>query len=417
MSITCAGSAFGWDVSLRDKLDIVFGENAKDPTVAVGKFKDMEGNWAAYPVGQLVTLGSIGGYQDGTFKPNGTITRAEFSKILANSLGLSSSGGNVFSDTVNHWAKGDINALVEKGIIKKEDYGNEFIPDWKITRMEIARMLVKAAELRGKTGQYYGKDSGFADDADIMEWDKGYARVAKDIGFIGGYEDGTFRPNAYATRAEASAMIVRALEYIHGNIFTEDEKEELITQEVNKQLKERGGVNRYLPVGIKSVAKYDDPKTQAELIENIESMPVSSITDKSPQFLEMDQIVSNNGDYYSNSFIGVHKVDNFKFDYSVSKIEYKGVEYLIFKSKDLEEYDLCAGCLIKDGKITANLGYIGHDSFSFSTNVIDRLYDADYVMFLRDYDYYNNISKSALKARNKNSYDVVGVIFENPFKK
>src|SRR5690554_3125691 len=86
-------------------------------------FKDMDNHWANGVIVKLVDLGAVGGYGDGTFKPNSPITRAEFSKILKVSLGLDKIEGSSFTDTTNHWAKNDINTLVHYGIIEKAEYG------------------------------------------------------------------------------------------------------------------------------------------------------------------------------------------------------------------------------------------------------------------------------------------------------
>ncbi len=172
---------------------------------------DLQNHWSAGDVNKLITRGSVGGYPDGTFKPDATITRAEFSKILRQSLGLTTVTGSPFADTANHWAVSDIQTLAENQIIVPAEYGDNYGPDYNITRREIAIMLVRAMGLNDSAAAYAGEATGFADDSIIKSYDKGYLYLAKELGLIGGYEDGTFRPANKATRAEACVMIVRLL--------------------------------------------------------------------------------------------------------------------------------------------------------------------------------------------------------------
>ena len=172
---------------------------------------DLNGHWSVNDVNKLITRGSVGGYPDGTFKPDATITRAEFSKILRQSIGLNTVSGNSFNDTVAHWALSDIQTLVDSGIIVPAEYGTNYGPDYNITRREIAIMLVRAVGLNDSAIASSGENTGFTDDSLIKSYDKGYLYLAKELGLVGGYEDGSFRPNNRATRAEACVMIVRTL--------------------------------------------------------------------------------------------------------------------------------------------------------------------------------------------------------------
>ena len=81
----------------------------------VDKFKDIKpDSWFAETVSRLVGKGGIDGYPDGTFKPNNTITRAEFTKILVSTLGHEN-----LSKTGSHWASGYISKAEEIGLIDK----------------------------------------------------------------------------------------------------------------------------------------------------------------------------------------------------------------------------------------------------------------------------------------------------------
>ena len=182
------------------------------PTAQAAALSDLKGHWSAGDVTRLVERGAIGGYPDGTFRPDKSISRAEFSKILRQSLGYASTDGSSFSDTTGHWATTDIETLVTNDIIVPSEYGPNYGPDGAITRREIAIMLVRSMGLNEDAVALSGQPTGFSDDAKLKTYDKGYLFLARELGLIGGYEDKTFRPNNKATRAEASVMIVRLLD-------------------------------------------------------------------------------------------------------------------------------------------------------------------------------------------------------------
>jgi len=163
-------------------------------------FPDVPGShWAVSYIENLVTRGILAGYTDGTFKPNNTITRAEFAKIVAVAKGLGTATGSSFSDTAGHWAAGYIEAVKAAGIIDGYENGT-FRPNNNITRAEIAKIVVAAAGFAIDTS-----GAGFSDIAG--HWASDYILTAANKGIVGGYTDGTFRPNNSATRAEASKMV------------------------------------------------------------------------------------------------------------------------------------------------------------------------------------------------------------------
>lgn len=187
------------------------------PAAQAATLTDLQNHWSAGDVNKLISQGAVGGYPDYTFRPDTTITRAEFSKILRQSLGLASVEGNGFSDTINHWAITDINTLVRNQIIIPAEYGKQYGPDSAITRREIAIMLVRALGLNGSAVAFSGRTTEFSDDADINSYDKGYLYLAKELELVSGYEDRSFQPNHKATRAEACVMIVRLLDLKKSN--------------------------------------------------------------------------------------------------------------------------------------------------------------------------------------------------------
>ncbi len=147
----------------------------------------------------------IKGYADGTFKPNGTITRAEAAAIIARLSGIDenkayeSKFGDVQSDK---WYANYINFAAQKGYITGYADGT-FKPDNTITRAEMA---VIAGKYIGITPGHHPEFS----DVKFDFWAGEYIDAMSLKGLIKGYSDGTFKPNNTITRAEAVTIINRA---------------------------------------------------------------------------------------------------------------------------------------------------------------------------------------------------------------
>jgi uncharacterized protein YjdB len=180
-------------------------EPTKDAIAPVkATLKDITGHWAEASINQLVNVGAVSGYPDGTFKPDNTITRAEFATILVKAFNLEAKSGKVFSDTTGHWAKDTISTAAGHGIVSGYSASN-FGPNNLITREQMAVMISKAANLSG------GEGKTFADSAQIANWAKAAVAATSNKNIISGYPNNTFRPKAHATRAEAVTVIVKAV--------------------------------------------------------------------------------------------------------------------------------------------------------------------------------------------------------------
>jgi len=199
---------------LVDLIKDMFSKGADYFKEIVAQFIDMGSHWADVTIGKLIELGVINGYGDGTFRPDNTITRAEFSTIVRKAFKYDEAEGNSFDDTSNHWAKNEVHTLVCSGVIDKAEYGDLYIPDKNITRLEMAKMIVRAVGLSEQAVDMAGNDTRFVDNAEIPTADRGYIIIASDNGIINGYPDLTFKPYGEATRAEASTMVINALDYL-----------------------------------------------------------------------------------------------------------------------------------------------------------------------------------------------------------
>ncbi len=168
--------------------------------------KDISGHWAEGNINELVSLGAIAGYPDGSFRPDNSITRAEFATVLAKVFKLAPQNGKVFTDTAAHWARDYIATVAANGIVNGYD-DTTFGPDDLITREQMAVMVVKAAGLATAAGE-----TSFADSGSISVWAGESVAAAVENGIMSGYPDNTVRPVGNATRAEAATVIVKALD-------------------------------------------------------------------------------------------------------------------------------------------------------------------------------------------------------------
>ena len=155
------------------------------------------------------------GYEDGTVHPLHNISRAEVSAIFFRLLDGEIRDGNLtasnpFVDVQEgDWYNTSVSTMARLGILKGRT-GDCFAPDAPITRAEFAAICARF-DTSGISG-----GSNFTDISD--HWAQGEIARAAALGWIKGYEDGTFRPENYITRAEAMTMINRML-----NRLPEDE--------------------------------------------------------------------------------------------------------------------------------------------------------------------------------------------------
>lgn len=175
----------------------------RDEPAAV--FTDIRGHWAEETILRLAKSGAVGGYPDGTFRPDRPITRAEFASILTAALQLAPAEGKTFADTERHWAREAISTAYADGWIRGYD-DRTFAPDEPITREQMAAMAANALHLEQPTSAPI-----FADGDRISSWAREAVAAAAARGILSGYPDGTLRPQGQATRAEAVMAIVRTI--------------------------------------------------------------------------------------------------------------------------------------------------------------------------------------------------------------
>ncbi|AGC68784.1 S-layer domain protein [Thermoclostridium stercorarium subsp. stercorarium DSM 8532] len=170
-------------------------------------------DWFYNNVMELTKRGLISGYPDKTFRPNSNIKVDEFVKILVSAIDES-----VISSRNGYWAEGYINKAKELGIIQDGEFSSY---TRNITRGEIARMIVRAGTgtVADEKGINLEIPENYTEYAPIITDYSTLDTASQDIalkifvsGIITGFADGTIGFNKNATRAEASAILMRFLE-------------------------------------------------------------------------------------------------------------------------------------------------------------------------------------------------------------
>lgn len=183
-------------------------------TCFAADFSDLASeHWAYKNVMNLVDKGIVSGYPDGTYRPDKTITRGEFFKLVTTALIVNEEiemAKELFEG--EHWAMPYVFCMQnENSIMDGAPYEGLDNP---ITRREMAIVLGKATIGRNITSPKYDENGNiiiteFTDIDNIANNEKLYIQQVANIGLIKGYTDGSFKANNNMTRAEVATVIYR----------------------------------------------------------------------------------------------------------------------------------------------------------------------------------------------------------------
>lgn len=199
----------------------VYGDSVKSITIGTGTneiiFYYTRASRPSTPSKPTLNTGDhyayVMGYPDGTVRPNGSITRAEVSAILFRLLSYKTrdeyfTTESSFTDVkAGAWYNNSIATLEKAGVIVDTAKGGAFRPNEAITRAELAAMLAQFSDAKPVKGVKFS-------DVSAEHWAYEAIAIAAKMGWIEGYPDGTFRPDATITRAEMMTLVNRALERV-----------------------------------------------------------------------------------------------------------------------------------------------------------------------------------------------------------
>jgi len=171
-------------------------------------------HWAYDEIEEMVKNNVLSGYTDGTFKPEGKITRAEFATVLVKTLEIENNNSIVeFKDVEGfHWAEHfiDLASPFLTGYISNGTY--YFKPEEPALREDAAVAIVRAKGLINDSVDINILDK-FSDKDEISENLKKYVAIAVANGLMSGNANGTFNPQGHLTRAEVAALFNNIYEY------------------------------------------------------------------------------------------------------------------------------------------------------------------------------------------------------------
>lgn len=170
-------------------------------------FSDIKGHWAAQEIAGMYEKGIVNGMGDGTFNPDGIVTRAQFAAMISKAFAdmPQKAVAEIKDISADKWYYEAVLGAAERGLMSGAD--GFFRPEDNITREEMAvvinNILNSAKEKAGA--------ADFADSSEISDWAKDAVGFAHAGGILTGRGGNMFFPKANATRAEALTVISRML--------------------------------------------------------------------------------------------------------------------------------------------------------------------------------------------------------------
>jgi hypothetical protein len=281
----------------------------------------------AEAINTLVALGVINGYDDGTFKPEQTITRAEMAKLMVITLGygdLVSGSVSSFSDTQGHWADSYIALAAGKGIVIGDGNG-EFRPDATVSYNEVYTMLVRGL--------------GYTDTCNElknMTWPTNFKVKAADLGIT----DDVKMSSTEADRGGVAQAIFNALEAILVTIDTD------------------GDVVYYADSDDDSILLFSRLADLDEDYEVTESTLDSDNSNYGGDLIDLAPYMFQNLDVYTNDdddVVYIKDTNSLVYEGAPDDIDDDGEELTIellsgsYKDIDFEDTEIAAEDLFKNG--------------------------------------------------------------------
>ncbi|MHC0560842.1 S-layer homology domain-containing protein [Paenibacillus sp. MAH-36] len=190
-------------------------------------FDDLKGaQWAMRYIASLASKQVFEGYEDGTFKPDKSVSRIEAITAAVRLMGLREQAESATematklnfkdADKIPAWAVGYVAVALENDLFTESD--DSVQPNKEADRLWATTLLVKALKLESEAKAKMNTQLTFKDAKQIPAGSVGYVAVAIEKGLVDGFEDNTFRPNQNVTRAQLAALLDRT-----GNQMPDDQ--------------------------------------------------------------------------------------------------------------------------------------------------------------------------------------------------
>lgn len=179
-------------------------------------FVDISGHWAADSINQAYQMGLVDGMTPSQFAPQNPVTRAQFAALILRALGQlpQDNSFSQFQDVPQSaWYCGVVNRAAELGVFEGYSY-NSFGPEDPITREQASVIINRALLISGK-GELIANSQAelilgtLSDQSRISPWARPGVAFCMANGIMSGRDAGIFAPGEYATRAEATVVILK----------------------------------------------------------------------------------------------------------------------------------------------------------------------------------------------------------------
>ncbi|MNF93682.1 Endo-1,4-beta-xylanase A precursor [compost metagenome] len=184
-------------------------------------FSDISNHWAKNSIDWMAARMLAGGYEDQTFRPNQSVTRAEFTAFIVRMLGLEAKqeeASGKFNDVQSSdWYYEAVKAADQAGLVAGSGEGN-FAPNALITREQMAAIVWRAYEKFSGNGYTVSGEEqanllqAFDDKSAISDWAKASVASSVKEGLIQGVSSNQFQSSGLATRAQAVTLLNRLSE-------------------------------------------------------------------------------------------------------------------------------------------------------------------------------------------------------------
>lgn len=337
------------------------------------RYWDVDKNhWAFGYIADLSDRNVINGYEDGSFRPEHTVTRAEWSKIMTEAAGIVSADSRLYyTDVDGHWALKYINAA--RGYVTSYSDGT-FRPDQAITREDVTVALVR---LKGySTADVdYSYIADFKDVDSLSNFAKVFVAVAVEKGLISGYEDKTFRGQGTLTRAEAATLLYRAFQMGSDNKVTKTVEEPIKTPSITPSDDDTNKVIDSKPEASQLPEILGDSKEEGKTTKyEIRTIKKTAVND-SHRFITSDYIntifyVDGNSvfslDINSGDTTQLYNFDNFNStemfterDFTIVSICYNSSDDLLYVAGRYDSESTTVITLDREGKVVDTKSDIG----------------------------------------------------------
>ena len=254
------------------------------PASAASMFTDVEGHWAKDTIISLASKGIINGKGNGIYDPQGTVTRAEFMKLLVCALGEEDSaaklGKNALADVnESDWFYAYIASGINNGVLNVSDLNkSQFAPNEGMTRGNVAIWMTNGLGISSN------EVCTFSDVT--LPAEKEAVATASAEGLVAGYDDNTYRPGNTLTRAEAAVIVERVMKK-HDELNNLRQSENKVYMDENvAEIKDDGGKNI-----LKSVDEATKKATFINCTEEFKKLKVGQVLYIQPSATNPDGVL------------------------------------------------------------------------------------------------------------------------------